>query len=274
MEPFRAACIQMCSGIDMASNLAMALDLVRQAHDRGAQVVLTPENTNLLEPRRRYLQEKVRFEEDDPVLAEMRALADALGIWVFIGGLAVRIGREKIANRTFVISPTGSVVARYDKIHLFDVILPDGTSFRESNAYTAGRVAVRAKTPFGLFGLTICYDLRFPSQYRLLARAGAQYLTVPSAFTRPTGEAHWHVLLRARAIENGAYVFAPAQTGVHDGGRESYGHSLIVDPWGEVLADAGDQPGVILADIDPQRVEEVRARLPVLQIDRPIALDM
>ncbi len=273
MEPFRAACVQMCAGLDVASNTEQASDLIREAHAQGARLVLTPENTTLLEGRRKALFEKVSVEGEDPSLAAFRALADELDLWLVIGSIPIRVGRERIANRSFLIGPDGAVAARYDKIHLFDVTLSDGTSFRESATYAPGREAVAAATPWGSVGLTICYDVRFPALYRLLARVGVNFLTCPSAFTVPTGKAHWHVLLRARAIENGAYMFAPAQSGRHESGRRSYGHSLIVDPWGEVLADAQTaETGVITAMIDPARVQEARAQLPVLLSERPIAL--
>ncbi|MGF1457211.1 MAG: carbon-nitrogen hydrolase family protein [Alphaproteobacteria bacterium] len=273
MEPFRAACVQMCTGLDISANTAQALDLIREAHGRDARLVMTPENTTLLEGRRKALFDKVSVEAEDPSLAAFRAIADDLDLWLLIGSIPVRVGRERVANRSFLIGPDGAVAARYDKIHLFDVTLADGTTFRESATYAAGREAVAAALPWGVLGLTICYDVRFPALYRLLARVGAQFLTCPSAFTVPTGEAHWHVLLRARAIENGAYLFAPAQSGRHESGRVSYGHSLIVDPWGEVVADAGPaQNAVITAMIDPARVHEARSQLPVLLSERPIAL--
>ncbi len=273
MEPFRAACVQMCAGRDVAANTAQALDLIQEARGRGAQLVLTPECTTLMENRRQDLFEKVSIESEDLSLSAFQALADQLDLWLVIGGMPVRVGRKRVANRSFLIGPDGAIRARYDKIHMFDVTLADGTSYRESATYAAGREAIAAPLPWGVAGLTICYDVRFPALYRLLSRVGASFLTVPSAFTVPTGEAHWHVLLRARAIENGAYVFAPAQSGRHESGRESFGHSLIVDPWGEVLADAGTpETAIITALIDPARVTAARTQLPVLQSERPFAV--
>ncbi len=273
MEAFRAACVQMCAGRDVAANTALACDLIREAAFDGARLVLTPENTTLLEGNRRALFEKISTESKDPSLVTFQALARDLQIWLVIGGMPIRAARDRAANRSFLIAPDGVIRARYDKIHLFDVTLPDGTVYRESSTYVAGRNAVSADLPWGEIGLTICYDVRFPALYRLMCRLGASFLTVPSAFTVPTGEAHWHVLLRARAIENGAFVFAPAQSGPHETGRESYGHSLIVDPWGEVLADGGTaEAGVVSAWIDPAKVSEARTLLPVLQSERPIAL--
>ncbi len=272
MAVFRAACVQLCSGTAIDPNIETVTALIRQAHARGAQLVLTPENTNMLEPRTAPLFEKAESEEDDRCLRVLRELCVELDLWLVIGGMAVRASHNKVANRSFLIAPDGGIRARYDKIHLFDVDLPGGESYRESKNYRPGRDAVVADLPWGRIGLTICYDLRFPSLYRLLSRAGAAFLTAPSAFTRATGEAHWHVLLRARAIENGAYVLAPAQTGDHEGGRSTYGHSLIVDPWGRVLADGGTEPGVVVADIDPHVVRDVRTRLPVLNHERPIGI--
>ena len=200
------------------------------------------------------------------------ALAKDLGIWLSVGSLAIKVAADKVANRSFLMGPDGRIHARYDKIHMFDVELPNGETYEESRNYRPGGEAVVADTPFGRLGLTICYDLRFPHLYRALAKAGASYLTVPSAFTQVTGEAHWHVLLRARAIETGCFVFAAAQSGTHENGRKTFGHSLIVGPWGEVLADGGTQTGVVTADIDPARVSEARGRIPALQHDRDFGL--
>jgi deaminated glutathione amidase len=207
-------------------------------------------------------------EEQDPALAMLRELARALGIFVHIGSLAIKVSPDKAANRSFLIDRHGEVVARYDKIHMFDVDLASGESYRESRNYRAGELAVLADLPWGRLGLTICYDLRFPALYRALAEAGASFLSIPSAFTRQTGEAHWHVLLRARAIETGCFVFAAAQGGTHENGRETFGHSLVIDPWGRVLSEGGTEPQVVIADVELAEVAAARARIPSLQHGR------
>ncbi|MEE8505216.1 MAG: carbon-nitrogen hydrolase family protein [Kiloniellales bacterium] len=260
--------MQMTSGPEPAGNIAAAGALIRTAKAQGAALVMTPETTNMIAPGRRHMMERARPEADDPAAAAFRALAAELGVWLLVGSLVLRDSEEKAVNRSLLIGPDGAVAARYDKIHMFDVEIPDGQSYRESKAYAAGDRAVTADLPWGRLGLTVCYDLRFPRLYRSLAKAGARFLAVPSAFTRFTGEAHWHVLLRARAVETGCFVFAPAQCGEHAGGRQTYGHSLIVAPWGEVLADGGEEPGVVLAEIDPARVDTARAMIPALGHDR------
>ncbi len=269
---FSAALIQMRSGRDMARNLSDASDLIRAAHARGARLVSTPEMTNILEPDRPRLRALARPEAEDASVAAFAELAARLGIWLNIGSLALKAngGGEdgKLVNRSLLFSPSGTVLARYDKIHLFDVDLPTGESLRESHAYEGGRRAVMADTSLGPIGLSICYDMRFPHLYRVLAKAGATLFTVPSAFTVPTGQAHWHVLLRARAIETGAFMLAAAQGGRHESGRETYGHSLIVSPWGEVLAEGGGEPDVIMATIDPEESALARRRIPALNHDR------
>jgi predicted amidohydrolase len=270
---FVAACVQMRTGRDPLRNRDDAVAMVREAADGGAHFVQTPEMTGLLERDRASFREKIAAQEADPVLAGLRDVARERGLWLQIGSLAVRAG-DKAANRAFVIDPEGDVVAAYDKIHLFDVDLANGERWRESNAYAGGDRAVVVQTPWALLGVTICYDLRFPQLYRALAEAGASLLTIPSCFTRQTGEAHWHVLQRARAIENGAFVIAAAQGGKHEDGRETYGHSLIVDPWGRVLAEGGTEPGVILAEIDLAQVAEARQRIPSLQHGRPFRVDV
>lgn len=270
MTGFRAACVQLRSSDDVEENIRTASELIRDAKSRGAQFVGTPENTTLMAPDGGAKLEKSFEESRDPALPAFRTLAEELGIWLLIGSLAIRVSDGKTANRSFLIDPRGRVAAHYDKIHLFDVDLPSGEQYRESNTVAGGDQGVLAETPWGRIGMTICYDLRFPQLYRRLAKAGAFMLTVPSAFTETTGKAHWHTLLRARAIENGAFIFAPAQGGTHANGRKTYGHSLIVAPWGEVLAEAGTEPGVIVADIDPALSADVRARIPSLQHDRPI----
>ena len=268
----RAALIQLRSGRDMARNLAEASTLIREAAGQGAHFVLTPEMTNILEPDRPRLRSLAKPEAEDASVAAFSALAQDLGLWLNIGSLALKGPGDKLLNRSLLFAPDGSVAARYDKIHLFDVDLPTGESLRESHAYEGGTQAVLVETPWGPIGLTICYDMRFPHLYRTLAKAGARVFTVPSAFTVPTGQAHWHVLLRARAIETGSFVLAAAQGGRHESGRETYGHSLIVSPWGEVLAEAGLEPGIVIADIELAQSDLARARIPALLHDRDIDL--
>ncbi len=256
--------VQMRSGREPGDNLEAARALVREAAQSGARYVQTPETTNIMELDRAVLFEKLAAEEDDTTLAGLRAAAKEEKIHLHIGSLALKVTENRAVNRAFLINPDGEITARYDKIHMFDVNLGNGESYHESNAYRAGERAVLADLDKIRLGLTICYDLRFPALYRALAEAGAQVLTVPAAFTRPTGEAHWHVLLRARAIENGAYVLAAAQGGRHENGRDTYGHSLVVDPWGRVIAEGGVDPGVVLAEIDLAEVAAARARIPSL----------
>jgi predicted amidohydrolase len=265
---FRVGLIQMRSGREPQANVDAAAKLIREAKAGGADYVLTPEMTNIMETRRERLFAAVGTEEDDVSLASFRALARELGIYVHVGSLAVRVGPERAANRSFLIDAQGEIVGRYDKIHMFDVDLANGESYRESRSYRPGEIAVVSDLPWGRIGLTACYDLRFPALYRALAEAGASFLTIPSAFTRQTGEAHWHVLMRARAIETGCFVFAAAQGGTHENGRETYGHSLVVDPWGRILAEGGTEPAAILADIDPAEISAARGRIPSLQHGR------
>ncbi|HEY2071577.1 MAG TPA: carbon-nitrogen hydrolase family protein [Rhizomicrobium sp.] len=265
---FRAACIQLRSSDDVDENIRITSELIREAKGKGAQFVATPENTTLMAPDGGAKLERSFPEDRDPALPAFAALAEELGIWLLIGSLAIKVSETKTANRSFLIDPKGRITARYDKIHLFDVDLPSGEKYRESNTVAGGDRAVIAETPWGKAGLTICYDLRFPQLYRALSQKGAFLLTVPSAFTETTGKAHWHILLRARAIENGAFVIAPAQGGTHANGRKTYGHSLIIAPWGEILAEGGTEPGVIVADIDPALSADARARVPNLLHDR------
>jgi deaminated glutathione amidase len=265
---FKAAMIQMQSGLTPAANVDAAVKLIGEAKSGGADYVQTPEMTNVLAGKREQLFSVIAPEESDPSLAAFRDLARKLQIYVHAGSLAIKTSPDKAANRSFLIGPQGQIVARYDKIHMFDVDLAGGESYRESNNYRAGELATSADLPWGRLGLTICYDLRFPQLYRALAEAGASYLAIPSAFTRQTGEAHWHVLLRARAIENGTFVFAAAQGGKHQSGRETYGHSMIVDPWGKILAEGGTEPGVVMAEIDPAQITAARGRIPSLQHGR------
>ncbi|MCH9750647.1 MAG: carbon-nitrogen hydrolase family protein [Alphaproteobacteria bacterium] len=274
MNTVRAACIQMRSTTDVATNLEEALRLIRVAAAEGAEFIATPEMTNLLDIRPGQARPKIKLEAEDACLAALSALAAELGITLLIGSLAVALpDDDRFANRSFLIGPDGSVLARYDKIHMFDVEVGDGQTYRESKAYRAGREAVLARTPIAQIGMTICYDVRFPHLYRTLAQAGAELITVPAAFTRVTGAAHWHALLRARAIETGCFVLAPAQGGLHEDGRETYGHSLIISPWGEILAEAkGEELGIILADLDLDQVAKARARIPALHNDQEIRL--
>lgn len=264
----RAALVQMRSGRDMARNLADATAMIREAKGQGAGLVLTPEMTNIIEPDRPRLMSLARSEAEDESLRALCGLAKELAIWLNIGSLALQGGGGRLVNRSLLLAPDGKIAARYDKIHLFDVDLPSGEALRESQAYEGGAAAVLARTEIAPIGLTICYDIRFPALYAALAKAGAALFIVPSAFTVPTGEAHWHVLLRARAIETGSFVLAAAQGGRHDSGRETYGHSLAVSPWGEVLAEAAVEPCVKLVDIDLAEALRARARIPALRHDR------
>ena len=269
---FTAACLQLTAGRDIAPNVESATTLVRQARAAGADFIMTPEVSDMIEPRRTLRLEKAQTEAAHPMLAAFRDLARETGAWLLLGSIVIREpGDERLRNRSFLIAPDGGIVQRYDKIHMFDVALEGGESYRESAAFRPGEAAALAALPWGMLGMTVCYDLRFPQLYRALAQAGAQLLTVPSAFTVPTGRAHWHVLLRARAIENFCFVFAPAQWGEHAEGRRTYGHSLIVAPWGEILAEADDGTGVILAEIDPAKAAEARRAVPSLSHDRPFA---
>jgi len=265
---FKAAMIQMRSGLQPAANIDAAVRYIGDAKSAGVEYVLTPEMTNILAANREQLFAGAVAEEADTSLATLREIARKLGIYVHIGSLAVRISPDRAANRSFLIDPKGDILARYDKIHMFDVDLAGGESYRESRNYRPGELAVLADLPWGRLGLTVCYDLRFPALYRALAEAGATMLAIPSAFTKQTGEAHWHVLIRSRAIENSCFVFAAAQGGKHENGRDTFGHSLIVDPWGRILAEGGTEPGVIVAEINPAEVANARARIPSLQHGR------
>lgn len=267
-EAFTAACVQLCAGRSINSNIADAEHLIREAAQRGAQFIQTPEQTALMELDAGTLFGNIVAENDDPALRRFRAVAKELGVWLHIGSLAIRLSDDKAANRAFVIAPDGQIVARYDKIHMFDVNLPNGETYRESKTYQPGTVAVAADLPWIRLGLSICYDLRFASLYRHYAHAGCGMLAVPAAFTQVTGEAHWHVLQRARAIETGSFVVSAAQGGHHENGRDTYGHSVIIDPWGTVIAEADQEPGVIMAEIDPAKVAEARQKVPALSHDR------
>lgn len=272
---FVAACVQMRSGLDRARNTRDALALIAEAAGEGAKFIATPEMTNVVDRRGSRLLENLPGEDG---LEEITAFAGAArehGVWLLIGSMALADGRGKAANRSFLFAPDGTIAARYDKLHMFDVDLPNGESWKESKIYEPGAEAVLVNTPFARLGLTICYDVRFPGLYRGLAQAGADVLCAPAAFTRQTGEAHWETLLRARAIENGAFVIAPAQGGKHEDGRETYGHSMIIDPWGKILAHADhDAPGVVLAEIDPSKAREARQRIPNLGLEQKFKISI
>lgn len=271
--PFTAAMVQMRTGLLPETNLAQGIKLIREAKDKGADYVLTPEVSNMMQENRKALFEHLATEKDDLSLKAYRELARELNIHLHIGSLALRATPERAVNRSFLIAPDGDILASYDKIHMFDIDLAGGESYRESANYQPGETAVITDLPWGRLGLTICYDVRFPALYRALAEAGAAFITVPAAFTRRTGEAHWHTLLRARAIENGCFIFAAAQGGTHENKRETFGHSLIIDPWGEILAEGGTEPGVVLAKIDPAKVDSVRKNIPSLQHGRRFSLN-
>lgn len=276
-QPVKAGLVQLNVSDDPAANLPVTRALIREAAAAGASFVLTPEATNLLGADRATQERVLRTEAEDPTLAALRADATELGIWLLIGSLSLKseaADEARHVNRSFLISPKGAIIARYDKLHMFDVVISETESYRESAAFRPGERAVQTQGPAPL-GMTICYDVRFPALYRALAQAGAEVLTVPAAFNDTTGAAHWEVLLRARAIENSSYVLAPAQCGTHarllsEGGRprRSHGHSLAVDPWGKVLVDAGEEPGVAIVELDPKAVLEARSRIPSLTHDR------
>lgn len=267
----RIAIFQSRTGIDPAANARALEQAIAQASGEGAAMLFTPEMSGLLDRDSNRAAGNLRSEEYDPVLAACREAAAAGKVWLHLGSLAVRVDDGKIANRGFVIDAEGAIRARYDKIHLFDVDLPTGESWRESSVYSGGLDAVIVEgTPVGKLGLSICYDLRFPALFASLAEAGADVIAVPAAFTVPTGRAHWEILLRARAIEAGLFVVAAAQCGAHEDGRATYGHSTVIDPWGEVLLEMGDKVGVAIAEIDLRRIQEVRSRLPALNHRRPI----
>jgi deaminated glutathione amidase len=277
-ETFKAACLQMNSGVAPQANLERALELLGEAAAKGADLILLPEMVNMLTLDGKRLEAQAALEDEDLVLRALRKTAGDLGVWILIGSLVIRKGgssgkkEARFANRSFLINDAGKIAARYDKIHMFDVDLGDGEVYRESRAYGPGQKAVLGKTPWGELGMTICYDLRFPHLYRSLAQAGARLLSIPAAFTETTGKAHWEVLLRARAIETGCFVFAPAQWGEHgaiDGPRRrTYGHSMIIDPWGQVLADGGEGEGVVCATIELSRIDDARRKMPALKHDR------
>ncbi len=271
MDKTKIACLQANTGNDLAANLTTVRAMIREAAANGAQWILTPEYTLMMDGSGRVMRDNALPADGGASLVELKAMAKELKVWLLIGSLTLRTIDEadtRIVNRSFLISDAGETVASYDKIHMFDVTLPDGKVIRESSAYRPGDKAVVADTPLGKVGLTICYDLRFPGLFRTLAQAGAAIITVPSSFQRQTGKAHWHALLQARAIENGCFVIAPAMCGEHAGNRQTFGHSLVVNPWGEVLADGGEGPGIVYAEIDVARVAKVRGMIPSLMHDR------
>ncbi len=268
---FTVACVQLRCGREAESNLQTTSALIREAASEGADLIITPEQTSLMELDRRSLFAKITDEPEDATLAALRDLAREISHHLIVGSLALKVSDELAVNRSLVIDPAGAIIARYDKIHMFDVDLPGGESYRESRSYRPGGEAVCVDLPWGRCGLSVCYDLRFAALYRALAHGGADFLTVPSAFTKLTGEAHWHVLLRARAVETGCFVFAAAQGGKHENGRSTYGHSLVVSPWGEIIAEAGIHPGIIIARVDPAEVAEARSHIPALTHDRPFS---
>ena len=268
-ETVNVACVQLTSTTMIAENVEISTALIREAHAKGAKFVTLPEVVNLCQRQSELAVAAAQPEQQEPALAAYRALADELGIWLLVGSLAIKLpDDERLANRSFLIDSDGAVVATYDKIHMFDVNLANGETFRESKTYRPGDRAVVAPTPWATLGMTICYDVRFPYLYRSLAHAGAKMMAVPSAFTRRTGQAHWHILMQARAIETGCFVIAPAQCGDHEDGRKSYGHSVIIGPWGEVIADGGEEPGVITAELDFAAVDKARSMIPSLTHDR------
>ncbi len=270
MSTFKVACLQVTTSDDMAANIEMVADMTRRARDEGADFVTTPENVSLMD-RGAAVRAQAVDEAAHPARLAFAKLAAETGVWFLAGSIACAAEDGRMANRSLLFDPSGALVRRYDKMHMFDVSLPDGESYRESRNYRPGSDTALAQLPWGVLGMTVCYDMRFPQLYRALARAGADFLTVPSAFTRVTGRAHWEVLLRARAIETGCFVIAPAQTGVHAQERKTHGHSLVVAPWGEVLLEAGEEVGVFHAEIDTDLIAEARGRVPSLGHDREFA---
>ena len=272
-DTLKVACAQLTSTTDIAENIEISSELIREAHSQGAQLIGLPEVVNLVQRSRRKSAEVVKTEDEETSLKAYRELAAELGVWLHTGSLVIKLmDDERNVNRSFLIDDKGAIAATYDKIHMFDVDLENGVSFRESKVFKPGDRAVVAKTPWCGLGMTVCYDVRFAYLYRALAKAGASVLMVPAAFTRQTGQAHWHILLQARAIETGCYVVAPAQCGDHEDGRQTYGHSLIVAPWGEILADGGEEPGVVMAELDFSRIDKARGMVPALSHDRDFAL--
>jgi predicted amidohydrolase len=272
--PFAVGCVQLNPGEDRSLNIERASAGVKAAVRGGASLVLLPEYASYLHASGTAMRANAMREQDDPALAHLRQLASDEGVWMLLGSVALATDGEKLVNRSFLISASGAIVARYDKIHMFDATLPGGRVIRESSSYLSGERAVVAETPWARLGMSICYDLRFPALFRSLAQAGAEVLVVPSAFTKATGAMHWKALLQARAIENAAYVIAPATCGAHPGGHETFGHSMVVDPNGRVIAEAGDEPTVIHATIDPEAMAVARSRIPSLTHDKPFGVEV
>jgi len=267
----RIACLQMNSGNEFAVNLATFSAMAREAAASGAKFILSPEYFLMMDGTGRVMREAALDERGEPALSAITALARELEVWLLAGSVTLKSGDGRMCNRSVLVSAEGRVVATYDKIHMFDVTLPDGKVIRESSAYRSGERAVLAETPWGKLGMTVCYDLRFPGLFRALAQAGAEFISVPSSFQRQTGKVHWHTLLRARAIENECFILAPAMCGDHSGNRQSYGHTLVVDPWGEIIGEGGESPEIVYAEIEPRRVAKVRGMIPSLEHDRPFA---
>ena len=267
----RIACLQMNSGNEFVANLSVFSAMAREAAAAGAKFILSPEYFLMMDGTGRVMREAALDEQGEPAVSALTALARELSVWLLAGSITLKAGDGRMFNRSLLISSEGRVVATYDKIHMFDVTLPDGKVIRESSAYRPGEKAVLTETPWGKLGMTVCYDLRFPGLFRALAQAGAELITVPSSFQRQTGKAHWHTLVRARAIENECFLIAPAMCGDHPGNRQSFGHTLVIDPWGEVLAEGGESPEIVYAEIAPRRVAKVRSMIPSLDHDRPFA---
>ncbi len=270
-QSVRIACLQMNSGNEFAANLSVFSAMAREAAAAGAKFILSPEYFLMMDGTGRVMREAALDEQGEPAVSALTALARELSVWLLAGSVTLKAGDGRIFNRSLLISSAGRVVATYDKIHMFDVTLPDGKVIRESSAYRPGEKAVLTEMPWGKLGMTVCYDLRFPGLFRALAQAGAEIITVPSSFQRQTGKAHWHTLVRARAIENECFLIAPAMCGDHPGNRQSFGHTLVIDPWGEVLAEGGESPEIVYAEIAPRRVAKVRNMIPSLEHDRPFA---
>ncbi|MGW8182400.1 MAG: carbon-nitrogen hydrolase family protein [Burkholderiales bacterium] len=270
-QSVRIACLQMNSGNEFAANLSVFSAMAREAAAAGAKFILSPEYFLMMDGTGRVMREAALDEQGEPAVSALTALARELSVWLLAGSVTLKAGDGRMFNRSLLISSAGRVVATYDKIHMFDVTLPDGKVIRESSAYRPGEKAVLTEMPWGKLGMTVCYDLRFPGLFRALAQAGAEIITVPSSFQRQTGKAHWHTLVRARAIENECFLIAPAMCGDHPGNRQSFGHTLVIDPWGEVLAEGGESPEIVYAEIAPRRVAKVRNMIPSLEHDRPFA---
>ena len=273
MSTFRTACIQNTATRDIAANITWVCGRITEACDAGADFITLPETVGLIEPVNEQIPDSCFHEERDAGLAAFRAAAREYEVWILVGSQLIKNSFDQIVNRSILIDARGEIMARYDKLHLFDIELANGETYRESAVITPGSRAIVATTPWGKLGMTVCYDLRFAALYQSLAQAGAEFITIPAAFTRTTGKAHWHTLIRARAIETGSYIIAPNQCGRHVDKRASYGHSMIVDPWGKVLADAGPKPGIIMAEIDPSKVEDARNRIPALRHDCQIVVE-